>query len=290
MDSPLNHIFFPVTFTELFAIWNRFPSAVIYAGGTNMNLNQNLKEKIHILFENPESNIQKFPPVILCLDKIDELHSITRTEHYLDIGAMVKLNSLLHLGKVVPHVICRCLENIAGIQVRNIATIGGNICSRSRLLDLPAPLTALDAQYEIRNSQSSRWVSAARFHSTAEKTGIGNQEILTRIRLPLHQWDYSIFKKFNGQGFFSGETVVFLAKTQKNILSEIRIVYKTNSIIRNKDGEAILNGKYLPLHRKTADEFVQNWKDFLANRQDETEFFKNALLNSIEKNVSNLSE
>jgi len=290
METSLNHIFSPSSFTELFAIWNRFPSAVIYAGGTNMNLNQNLKDKIHILFDNPENNMKNFPPVLLCLDKIDELHSITRTEQYLDIGAMVKLNSLLRLGKTVPHVICKCLENIAGIQVRNIATIGGNICSSFSRLDLPAPLTALDAQYELRNSQSSRWVSAARFHSSAEKTGIGAQEILTRIRLPLHQWDYSVFKKFTGQSFFSGETVVFLAKTQKNVLSEIRIVYKANTIIRNKDGETILNGKYLPLHRKTADEFVQNWKEFLSHRQDETEFFKNALLNSIEENVYNLSE
>ena len=268
MDTPLNHIFFPTSFPELFGIWNRFHSAVIYAGGTNMNLNQNLKEKNNILIDNPENNNKNFPPVLICLDKMDELHSITRTEQYLDIGAMVKLNSLLRLGKIVPHVICKCLENIAGIQVRNIATIGGNICEGSRILDLPAPLTALDAQYELRNSQSSRWVSAARFHSNPEKTGIGAQEILTRIRLPLHQWDYSVFKKFTGQGFFSGETVVFLAKTQKNVLSEIRIVYKAKAIIRNKDGETVLNGKYLPLHRKTADEFVQNWREFLVNRQD----------------------
>ena len=290
MDTPLNHIFFPVSFAELFAIWNRFPAAVIYAGGTNMNLNQNLKEKIHIIIDNPENNVKKFPPVLLCLDKIDELHSITRTEHYLDIGAMVKLNSLLHLGKIVPHVICKCLENIAGIQVRNIATIGGNICSSSRLLDLSAPLAALDAQYELRNVQSSRWVSAARFHSTAETTRIAAHEILTRVRLPLHQWDYSVFKKFTGKSFFSDETVIFLAKTQKSVLSEIRIVYKAKEIVRNKDGETILNGKYLPLHRKNADEFIQNWKEFLLNRQNETDFFKNALLNNIEKNVYNLSE
>jgi len=277
MDTPLNHVFFPVSFIELFAAWNRFPVAVPYAGGTN-------------LIGRQENNILNLPPAFICLDKIDELHSITRTEHYLEIGAMVKLNSLLRLGKIVPSILCRSLENIAGVQVRNIATIGGNICSTTRLHDLPAPLTALEAQYELRNAQTSRWVSAARFHSKAEDTALNNQEILTRIRLPLYHWDYSTYKKFNNEGLFSGEALVFLAKAQKNILSEIRVVYKGITIIRNKEGESILNGKYLPINKKTADEFIDNWKIFLSNYDEISEFSKNALLNSIEDNVNNLSE
>jgi CO/xanthine dehydrogenase FAD-binding subunit len=274
MDTPLNHIFFPVSFNDLFLIWNRFPAAIPYAGGTNLNLIQT----------------QNISPVFLCLDKIEELHSVTRTEHYLEIGAMVKLNTLLRLGKKVPYVLCKCLENIAGIQLKNLATIGGNICTTSRLPDLPAPLIALDAQYELRNAQNSRWVAAVRFHSKTEDSGIKNQELLTRIRLPLYQWDYAYYKKFYKEGLYSGEILVFLAKTSKNILSEIRAIYKSCEIIRNKDGETILNGKSLPLNRKTADEFVENWDEFLKKRQDVTEFARNSLLNCIEENVYNLSE
>jgi len=276
MDAPLNHVLIPVSFSELFSVWNRFPAAVPYAGGTN-------------IIEKKETDILNLPPVFICLDKIEELHKITRTEQYLEIGAMVKLNSLLRLGKKVPHVISKCIENIAGVQVRNIATIGGNICS-SRLRDLPAPLIALDAQYELRNTDGTRWVSASRFHSNTEDTGIGNQELLTRIRLPLHQWDYSLYKKFKSEELFSGQSVVFLAKTQKSILTEIRVVYKGNEILRNKDAETILNGKYLPLNKKTADEFDSSWKEFLYSKQNETEFAKNAVLNTIHENVFNLSE
>ena len=271
MDAPLNHIFYPASFSELFSVWNRFPAALPYAGGTDINLkNQNME------------------PVLLCMDKIDDLHSLTRTEQYLDIGAMVKLNSLLRLGKIVPHVLCGCLEKISGIQVRNIATVGGNILGTKG--DLSLPLTALDAQYELRTAQSSRWVSSTRFHSSAEETGIKNQELLTRIRLPLRQWDYSVYKKFTGGSFFSDESFVFLANTSKSILSEIRILYKGSTIVRNKDGEAILNGKYLPFHRKTADEFVNNWKEFLKNKLDESDFLKNAILNCIEENIYNLTD
>jgi CO/xanthine dehydrogenase FAD-binding subunit len=277
MDAPLNQVFFPVSFHELFSAWNRFPEAVPYAGGTNIIGKQ-------------EENTPGLPSIFLCLDKLEELQRIARTEHYLEIGSMVKLNRIIRLGKIVPEVLCICLENIAGVQLRNIATIGGNICSVSRLFDLPAPLTALDAQYELRGAHSTRWVSASRFHSPEERNVMENQELLTRIRLPLHQWDYSIYKKFNGEDLYNNDVLVFLAKAPKNILSDIRVVCKVNKILRNKGGEDILNGKHLPLSRKTADDFVENWKVFLSDRQDVSEFSKNALLNSIEENVFNLSE
>jgi CO/xanthine dehydrogenase FAD-binding subunit len=275
MKAPLNQVIIPASFQELFDAWNRFPEAVLYAGGTN-------------LIGKQEKNILDLPPVFLSLDKIKELHRITRTEQYLEIGSMVKLNRPLTLGKIVPEILCSCLKHIAGFQLRNIATIGGNICSASRLLDLPAPLTALDAQYEFRGAfNTTRWVSAARFHSE-ERTTLEKQELLTRIRLPLHQWDYTIYKKFYCEDYFNSETLVFLAKTQKNILFDIRVIYKGNAIYRNKGGEDILNGKYLPLSRKTANDFIASWLEYLAPRPEISEFSKNSLLNSIEEHTFNL--
>jgi hypothetical protein len=106
----------------------------------------------------------------------------------------------------------------------------------------------------------------------------------------LHQWDYSIYKKIFLDDQKTSDTFIFLARAQKNILTEIRAVYKTNSILRNKSSEEILNGKILPLNRKTANDFIENWKDFLAERPDVNAFSKNALLYNIEENVFILSE
>ena len=276
MDAPHNQIFFPSSFNELFSAWNRFPDAVPYAGGTDLIWRQG-------------NNILELPQIILCLDKLLDLHHITRTEHYLEIGAMVTLNKIIRLGKVVPEVLSSCLENIAGVQLRNLATIGGNICSSSRLLDAPAPLIALDAQYELRSAHRVRWVSAARFHSTDEYV-LEDQELLTRIRLPIYRWDYSMFKKFYPEDVFSSKVLIFLAKTQKNILSDIRVVYKGNAIFRNKNSEAILAGSYLPLNRKIADDFIKSWDDYLRDNQDIDDFTKDELVNIIELNIKNLSE
>jgi len=277
MDAPLNQVIIPVNTQELFSAWNRFPEAVLYAGGTNIIGRQ-------------DKNILDLPPVFLCLDNLAELHKITRTEHFIDIGSMVKLNRILNLGKIVPKAFYSCVEKIAGFQLRNLATIGGNICNPARLLDLCAPLTALDAQYEFKNgSNTARWVLASRYHSQENKK-LQNKELLTRIRLPIHQWDYAVYKKFYHEDYYFAEALVFLAKTRKNILSEIRVILKSGTIFRNKSGEDILNGKSLPLYRKTADDFVENWREFLNSRTDESNFSKISILNSIRENVYNLSE
>jgi len=277
MDAPLNQVLFPDNLPELFAAWNRFPDAVPYAGGTALTGKRG------------KENATEVTPVYLSLEKIEELNRITRTEQYLEIGSMTVLNRLINLGKIVPAVLCKCLLDIAGVQLRNIATVGGNICNTTRLLDLPAILTALDAQYEFKNAVSARWVSAARFHSE-EKTTLEKQELLTRVRLPLHQWDYAVYRKFKREDSILSESLVFLAKTRKNILSDIRVIYKGREILRNKNAEDLLIGKYLPISRKTANDFIFNWMDLLAQKQEIGEFSMSSILNSIEENVYNLSE
>jgi CO/xanthine dehydrogenase FAD-binding subunit len=274
MDAPVSQIFFPSSYNELFNAWNRFPSAVPYAGGTDIIRHQG-KDTLEL------------PQIILSLNKLEELHRISRTERYLEIGAMVKLSKIIQLGKIVPGVFSACLENIAGIQLRNIATIGGNICSSRMLPDTAASLSALDAQFELRNADSSRWISASRFFSVNEE--VPARELLCRVRLPLDQWDYTIYKKFNSD-IHNSEIMVILAKTRKNMLSDIRVVYKEKSVFRSRNSETILIGKHLPLNRKTADDFVKSWEEFIAGIRDINEYSRNKLIKCIEINIYNLSE
>jgi len=277
MEDLSSQVFFPASFNELFAAWNKYPDAKLFAGGTGIIWRQG-------------KNIPDLPPEIICLDKLEELSNITRTEKYLEIGAMVTLNRLLWLGKAVPEVLCRCIENIAGIQVRNIATIGGNICCTTRLLDTAAPMTALDAQYELRSANSSRWISASRFYLAGGRNVLEKGEFLTRIRVPLEPWDYSVYSKFSPDDIYNSEVLVFLAKTQKNILTGLKVVFKANNILQNKKSESIIAGKNLPLSRKTAGDFVDNWISFIAERADMNELLKNEIINCIELSISSLSE
>jgi len=276
MAGQANQIFSPSNYAEFFSTWEDNPSAVLFAGATGLIRGQGRM-------------ILDLPPLIISLDKLEELHRISRTERYLEIGAMVKLNQIINLGKVVPGIFRDCLENIGGLQIRNMATIGGNICSPEGRLDCPAALCALDAQYELKNAQTSRWISALRFSSLPGLSALGLRELLTRIRIPIDQWDISAYIKFSGQAIRS-KAAVFLAKTQKNTLSDIRFIYKADSILRDRNSESILVGKRLPISRRIAADFVDHWGTFLSGAENVDELSKKELINFIEKNVYNLTE
>jgi CO/xanthine dehydrogenase FAD-binding subunit len=275
MADQLNLVFFPASYSELFNAWNRYPKAVPYAGGT-------------ALIREQGKQILELPPIIISLEKLQEMQKINRSERYLEIGSMVKLSQIIDMGKIVPAALRRCLEHIAGPQLRNMATIGGNLCYRRGYLDSSAVLMALDAQYELRSAQSARWISASRF--SAEPTlALKDQELLTRIRVPLDDWNYTVYTKFSGQAIKS-KTAVFLAKTQKNVLNDIRVIYKTDALLRDKPGESLLVGKHLPLNHRIAADFIDRWSAFISGTPQVDELSRNELVNFIETNISNLSE
>lgn len=276
MDEQPNQVFYPSSYSELFSAWNRFPSAVIFAGGTGLIREQGRQ-------------ILNLPKIIISLDRLEEMQRISRSERYLEIGAMVKLSQIIDLGKIVPDILRCCLENIAGPQLRNIATIGGNVCYPARRLDSFAALTALDAQFELKNAQSSRWISASRITAKPGFSVMNPQELLTRIRVPLDNWDYSAYRKFAGQANHS-KVAVFLAKTPKNILGDIKIIYKNDMIWRNRNSESILIGKILPLGRRVIIDFIAHWETFLSGIGSIDAISRNELINFIKMNVYNLSE
>ena len=279
-------IFSPSSYQELFTIWKNSPMAILYAGGTE-------------LIRSGRISLPEINENIISLEGIEELHRISRTERYLELGAMVKLNRIIKLGKIVPEALLRCLENISSPQIRNTATIGGNIGNPDRRLDSSVPLVALDAQLELRNSQYSRWVSASQFASmpaftkpaSTEPASTEKQELVSRIRIPLEPWTYTLYKKHSNSGEGPGGGMLFIMKNQKNILSAIRFVYAGKTVLREKNSETMLTGKKLPLEAREKTNFMENWKTYLSayDENENTELVKNQIINFIETALTGIS-
>jgi CO/xanthine dehydrogenase FAD-binding subunit len=280
MAAPFNQVFFPQDWTELFHLWHRTPDAVPFAGGIQFFRFQGTRTPV-------------LPPNLLSLDRIDDLRRITRTEQYLEVGAMVGLSEIIHLGTIVPEILRKCLEGIAGLQVRNTATIGGNICSKGRYMDSCAALIALDARYELRTVSSTRWIAASRFSAAS----LAPCELLTRIRIPLEPWNYSLCKKIHRADMTNPDNierdagvVVFLLRNQKNILTNIKIVFAGNIVLEDRDTERLLIGKLLPLRRKAALTLIAQWEAYLAALGFEDGLVRTTLLNFIETSLLGLTE
>jgi CO/xanthine dehydrogenase FAD-binding subunit len=276
MAGELNQVFFPGSLAELFNAWTRFPDAVPFAGGTEIIRGQ-------------RNSSLKLPRNILALSEIEELGRMSRTERYLEIGAMVKLRDIIRLGKIVPEVLTRSLDGIAGPQLRGLATIGGNLCTGGRRLDCAAPLIALDAAYELRSAQSARWISAARF-SLPLRPALGKQELLTRIRIPLDQWDFSAYRKFGDRDSGGeGGILIFIMKNRKNILTSLRLVFAGDCLLRDPDNEASLAGKQLPLSRREAQDFSTRWRETLSGLERPNPLIRSEILGCIESLINNLA-
>jgi CO/xanthine dehydrogenase FAD-binding subunit len=276
MAGQLNQVFFPGSLAELFNAWTRFPDAVPFAGGTEIIRGQ-------------RNSILKLPRNILALSEIEELGRMSRTERYLEIGAAVKLRDIVRLGKIVPEALIRSLKGIAGPQLRGLATIGGNLCTPGRHLDCTAPLIALDAVYELRGAQSTRWISAARF-SLPIRPALGKQELLTRVRIPLDQWDFSAYRKFGDRDSGGeGGVLIFIMKNRKNILSSLRAVFAGDCVLRDPDNEASLEGKRLPLNYRDIQEFSARWKETLSGLEKPSPLIRSEILGYMESLIGSLA-
>ena len=73
---------------------------------------------------------------------------------------------------------------IADPQVRNCGTVGGNCANGDPGNDYPAVMMALDASYVLKSADSSRRVAARDFYQGVYETALGENELLTEIRIP----------------------------------------------------------------------------------------------------------
>ncbi|MCL2609465.1 MAG: FAD binding domain-containing protein [Treponema sp.] len=274
MKAAAESVLRPENHAELFALWQKYRDAVPVAGGTAF-----IREQ--------ERRSAELPPVLLSLAGIRELRRINRSERFLEFGSLVNLGRIVELRKYIPDVLLQCLRGIASPQIRNLATIGGNVCCG---MDTVSVLTALDAQYELRGAQSARWISASRFSGEQAAGGREKPELLYRVRVPMESWEYSAYLKF-GCGPGAGRNAVFLAGFQKGMLADLRVVYKVEGgVLRDKDGETLLVGKRLPLNRRSAESFVSHQDNFLRGADGVTDLYRKEFLNFVRANVGNFSE
>lgn len=74
---------------------------------------------------------------------------------------------------------------VGSIQIRNRATLAGNICNASPAADTVPVLAALDATVEISGSRGTRRIAVADFIQGNRKIDLGDSEIVTAVEIPL---------------------------------------------------------------------------------------------------------
>lgn len=138
------------------------------------------------------------PRYLVGLKNISDLSGIDQTSENLKIGSAVTLNTIAGSSLINQHfkILSETAFNMANNQIRNLGTIGGNLCNAARSADMGPPLIALQALAEISDEMSKKVVPLENFFTGFNKTALKTGEILTSLIIPLrpHSWGASYAK------------------------------------------------------------------------------------------------
>lgn len=134
---------------------------------------------------NVKKDIEKHESFVDILN-IKELHDLTFTDNGLYIGSTVTFNELEEALKNREEYKClyESAFSMGGPQIRNRATVGGNIADASPACELGAPLLSLNAKIFVSSKNGEREIDIKDFFLGNKKTSLKENELITKIFVP----------------------------------------------------------------------------------------------------------
>jgi carbon-monoxide dehydrogenase medium subunit len=151
----------------------RGPDTKVVAGGTD-------------LLPQLKNGVLK-PGWVVDLSAVAELRTISDApDGGLRIGASVTARELELDARVRSRfaALAESAAMVGSVQVRNLATLGGNLCNAAPSADMAPPLLALDAEAVIAGPSGQRRVSMASFFLGVRRTVLAPGELLLEIVVP----------------------------------------------------------------------------------------------------------
>lgn len=138
------------------------------------------------------------PEVIVDIGHIDELRGVRDDGDAIVIGALTTHHEVIADPLVKEHalVLHKAAVEVADAQIRHRGTLGGALAHADPAGDLGAPILALDAELVITGAGGERRVPAAEFFTDLFETAVGDDELLTAIRIPKHTGWGAAYLKF----------------------------------------------------------------------------------------------
>lgn len=166
------------------------------------------------------------PEMIIDLGKIDGMRGISEDGDWLVVGAMTPHHEVATNALIIEHasLLAKASQTVADPQVRHRGTFGGALVHADPAGDLPAPALAMDCEFVIVGPGGSRTVGAADFFVDLFTTAVGEDEILTQIRVPkMTGWgsDYQKFVRVAQQWSIVG--VAAAVRMEGDSIAEARI-------------------------------------------------------------------
>jgi carbon-monoxide dehydrogenase medium subunit len=137
------------------------------------------------------------PLALISLRSIPELATIG-INRGARIGALATISDIVQHPKICHNypVLAEAAKSLGSVQIRNVATVGGNLCNCSPCADMALPLLVLEAKVRLQSATARRDIPLNEFFKGHGQSWLTSNEILTDILLdPPHQQAKAIFLK-----------------------------------------------------------------------------------------------
>lgn len=170
IETDRQKYFMPISVTELLNIKNQNPDTIIINGATDIALRVTKKHELI--------------PSIIDVMQITELHVIEKFMDHLYCGSAVTLNQLREVSRDWFPAIYEACSLFGSKQIREMATIGGNLGTASPIGDLIPVLAAYNAEVVILFETGARNIPVDQFFCGYRKNVLKKDEIIKGIKIP----------------------------------------------------------------------------------------------------------
>ena len=184
----------------------------ILAGGTDLIVELNGSELV--------------PDFVVDIKKIGEFRKISfDRKKGLSIGSTVTCIELMNDSNVLNFfpLLADAAGRIGSYQLRNRATIGGNLCTASPCADMGCSLLSLGAEIELVSEKKSRIIPLKTFFTGVKSTQIQPNEVVRRIKVPADSanssWGMEKLKRIKGHDL----ALVSVAIARKNGVTRVGV-------------------------------------------------------------------
>lgn len=196
---------------------------------------------------------------LVCIRDIKEIQGISKKENGdIYIGAGTTFSHITNdpiIQECIP-VLGEAVDQVGGPQIRNIGTIGGNICNGAVSADSAPTVFSLNALLRIEDGNGGRTVPVKEFYLGPSRVDLKRGEILTYVIIPAEEYQgyHGHYIKYSMRKAMDIATlscsVVSRVDTEKNILEDVRITFGVAAPVpfRCEKTEAALKG--MPVDEK----------------------------------------
>ncbi len=206
-----------------------------FAGGTDLMVRYRAAPGVPPDFRRP----------IICIGGLQELRDINRAEGFLRIGAAVTMAELLERDDLPPG-LREAITGIGAPAIRNMATVGGNICNASPAADTLPALYCLDASVEVIRG-NNRAIHPIQEFITGPGTRILKPgDLLFSILVPESPPFVTFYRKVGTRRAQSLSKLSFLGlhRLEKGLVADMRIAFGAASprVLRIPEAEDLCIG------------------------------------------------